>query len=112
MAQSPFEIKKEICDVGKRIYDHGFVAANDGNISVKVGPNEFYCTPTGVSKGYMTPDMIIRIDGQGNKIDGKLNPSSEIKMHMRVYQERRACTSSRGYRLHGRGHCHGSVHPA
>ena len=46
MAQSPFEIKKEICDVGKRIYDHGFVAANDGNISVKVGPNEFYCTPT------------------------------------------------------------------
>ena len=88
MAQSPFEIKKEICDVGKRIYDHGFVAANDGNISVKVGPNEFYCTPTGVSKGYMTPDMIIRIDGQGNKIDGKLNPSSEIKMHLRVYRDR------------------------
>ncbi len=88
MAQSPFEIKKEICDIGKRIYDHGFVAANDGNISVKVGPNEFYCTPTGVSKGYMTPDMIIKIDAQGNKIDGKLNPSSEIKMHMRVYQER------------------------
>ncbi|MBQ5792972.1 MAG: class II aldolase/adducin family protein, partial [Clostridia bacterium] len=88
MAQSPFEIKKEICDIGKRIYDHGFVAANDGNISVKVGPNEFYCTPTGVSKGYMTPDMIIRIDGDGNKIDGRLNPSSEIKMHMRVYKER------------------------
>ena len=88
MAQSPFEIKKEICDIGKRIYDHGFVAANDGNISVKVGPNEFYCTPTGVSKGYMTPDMIIKIDADGNKLEGKLNPSSEIKMHMRVYQER------------------------
>ena len=88
MAQSPFEIKKEICDIGKRIYDHGFVAANDGNISVKVGPNEFYCTPTGVSKGFMTPDMIIKIDANGNKLDGKLNPSSEIKMHMRVYQER------------------------
>ena len=88
MAQSPFEIKKEICDIGKRIYDHGFVAANDGNISVKVGPNEFYCTPTGVSKGFMTPDMIIKIDANGNKIDGKLNPSSEIKMHMRVYRER------------------------
>ena len=88
MAQSPFEIKKEICDIGKRIYDHGFVAANDGNISVKVGPNEFYCTPTGVSKGFMTPDMIIKIDANGNKIEGKLNPSSEIKMHMRVYKER------------------------
>lgn len=88
MAQSSFEIKKEICDIGKRIYDHGFVAANDGNISVKVGPNEFYCTPTGVSKGYMTPDMIIKIDGEGNKVEGRLNPSSEIKMHMRVYKER------------------------
>ena len=42
------EIKQEICEVGHRLYDHGFVAANDGNISVKVGPNEYYCTPTGV----------------------------------------------------------------
>ena len=85
---SPYEIKKEICEIGRRIYEKGFVAANDGNISVKVGPNEYYCTPTGVSKGYMTPDMIIKIDGEGRKIEGKLNPSSEIKMHLRVYQER------------------------
>ena len=82
------EIKKQICDIGARIYSKGFVAANDGNISVKVGPNEFYCTPTGVSKGYMTPDMIVKIDGQGNKLEGELNPSSEIKMHLRVYQQR------------------------
>ena len=88
MTKSPYEIKKEICEVGKKIYDLGFVAANDGNISVKVGPNEFYCTPTGVSKGYMTPDMIIKIDADGNKLEGRLNPSSEIKMHMRVYKER------------------------
>ena len=58
------EIKQEICEVGHRLYDHGFVAANDGNISVKVGPNEYYCTPTGVSKGSLTPDMIIKIDGE------------------------------------------------
>ncbi len=86
--QSPYEIKKEICEIGRRIYTKGFVAANDGNISVKVNDNEFYCTPTGVSKGYMTPDMIIKIDGNGNKIEGRLNPSSEIKMHLRVYKER------------------------
>ena len=85
---SPYEIKKEICEIGRRIYNMGFVAANDGNISVKVSYNEFYCTPTGVSKGYMTPDMICKIDAEGNKIEGKLNPSSEIKMHMRVYRER------------------------
>ena len=86
--QSVYDIKKQICEVGKQIFDKGYCAANDGNISVKVGDNEFYCTPTGVSKGNMTPDMIIKIDAQGNKIDGKLNPSSEIKMHMRVYRER------------------------
>ncbi len=86
--QSAFEIKKQICDVAHKLYNLGFVAANDGNISVKLSDNEFYCTPTGVSKGDMTPDMIIRIDGTGKKLEGKLNPSSEIKMHLRVYRER------------------------
>lgn len=86
--QSAKEIKEMICDVGRRIYEKGFVAANDGNISVKVSDDEFYCTPTGVSKGYMTPDMIIRIDGTGKKLEGTLNPSSEIKMHLRVYRDR------------------------
>ena len=85
---SPYEIKKQICEVGHKIYDKGFVAANDGNISVKVNDNEYYCTPTGVSKGALTPDMIIKVDGQGRKLEGTLNPSSEIKMHMRVYQKR------------------------
>ena len=82
------KLKEDICDIGRRIYMNHFVAANDGNISVKVSENEFYCTPTGVSKGFMTPDMIIKVDGEGNKIEGELNPSSEIKMHLRVYQER------------------------
>ena len=86
--KSPYEIKKEICEVGHKLYNLGFVAANDGNISVKINDNEWYCTPTGVSKGDLTPDMIIKVDKNGNKLEGKLNPSSEIKMHMRVYQER------------------------
>lgn len=88
MSQSIMEIKQEICEVGHRLYHNGFVAANDGNISVKVNDNEFLCTPTGVSKGSLTPDMIIRIDGQGNKLEGTLNPSSEIKMHLRVFRDR------------------------
>ena len=82
------QIKQEICEVGHRLYHHGFVAANDGNISVKLSDNEFYCTPTGVSKGSLTPDMIIKIDAEGNKLEGTLNPSSEIKMHLRVFRER------------------------
>ena len=84
------KIKQEICDIGKRIYDRGMVASNDGNISVKIGENEFLCTPTGVSKGFMTPEYICRVDGDGNVLEANpgFKPSSEIKMHMRVYKER------------------------
>lgn len=87
---SEFEIKKEICEIGKRIYDKGMVASNDGNISVKLNDNEFLCTPTGVSKGFMTPEYICKVDRDGKVLqaNGKFKPSSEIKMHMRVYKER------------------------
>jgi len=87
---SEMEVKKQICEIGKRIYDNGFVAANDGNISVKISPNEFLCTPTGVSKGYMTPDMICKVDANGKVLQAKApwKPSSEVKMHLRVYKER------------------------
>ena len=56
-----FEIKKQLCDIGKRIYNRNMVAANDGNFSVKVAENEYLCTPTGVSKGFMTPEFICSI---------------------------------------------------
>lgn len=87
---SEFEIKKQICDIGKRIYDRGMVAANDGNISVKISDHEFLCTPTGVSKGFMTPEYICKVDTEGNVLqaNGNFKPSSEIKMHMRVYKQR------------------------
>ena len=80
--------KKQICDIGKRIYDKGLVAANDGNISIRMNDNEFLITPTGVSKGSLTPEMIIKVDGQGNVLDGDYRPTSEMKMHLLVYQER------------------------
>ena len=90
MALNEYEIKKMMCDVGKRIYDRNMVAANDGNISVKLNDNEFLCTPTGVSKGFMTPEYICKVDAQGNVIQANkgFKPSSEIKMHMRVYAKR------------------------
>jgi len=86
--KSEYKIKKDICEVGQRIYNNGFVAANDGNISVKVRENELLVTPTGVSKGFMTSDMIIKTDLQGKVIAGKLKPSSELKMHLDVYKNR------------------------
>jgi len=90
ITMNEYEIKKEICEIGRRIYNKGMVAANDGNISVKLNENEFLCTPTGVSKGFMTPDYICKVDKDGKVLqaNGINKPSSEIKMHMRVYKER------------------------
>lgn len=88
MLVNEFEIRKQMCEIGQRVYNRGMVAANDGNFSVKIGPNEILCTPTGVSKGFMTPNMICKVDLDGNviKTDGIHKPSSEIKMHLRVYK--------------------------
>jgi len=88
--QSEMDIKIEMCEIGKRVYNRGMVAANDANFSVKLSENEFLCTPTGVSKGFMTPEYICKVDAEGNVIEANegFKPSSEIKMHMRVYKER------------------------
>ena len=85
-----FEIKKQLCDIGKRIYNRNMVAAKDGNFSVKIAENEYHCTPTGVSKGFMTPEFICKVDAKGNVLQANpgFKPSSEIKMHMRVYEKR------------------------
>ncbi|HBM79530.1 MAG: class II aldolase/adducin family protein [Clostridiales bacterium] len=84
------EVKKQICDIGKRIYSNGFVAANDGNITVKIGDDAIITTPTGVSKGFLTPEMLIKVNTKGEVIsaNSKYKPSSELKMHLRVYKER------------------------
>lgn len=85
-----FQIRQQMCEIGKRVYERGMVAANDGNFSVKLGEDEYLCTPTGVSKGFMTADCICRIDAEGRLLEpnGAYRPSSEMKMHLRVYRER------------------------
>jgi len=83
-------IKKLFVDIGRRIWERNYVAANDGNITVRLNENEILTTPTGVSKGFMTTDMIIKVDLTGKVITGNPNfrPSSEVKMHLDVYNER------------------------
>ena len=65
--QNEYEIKKEMCEIGRRVYNRGMVAANDGNFSVKLNDHEFLCTPTGVSKGFMTPEYICKVDENGKE---------------------------------------------
>ncbi len=88
--KSEREIKQEMCEIGKRVYDRGMVASNDGNFSVKLNEHEYLCTPTGVSKGFMTPEFICKVDENGNVLEANegFRPSSEIKMHLRIYQKR------------------------
>lgn len=81
-------IKEMICDIGRRIYTNGFVAANDGNITVKLSETEYLTTPTGISKGYLTPEMIVKVNEKGETLEGTYPPSSEVKVHLRVYDSR------------------------
>lgn len=82
------KLRKQMVDICRRMWTLGWVAANDGNLSVKINDDLFLCTPTGVSKSYITPDMLILINHKGEIIEGKGKPSSEIKMHLRCYAER------------------------
>lgn len=82
------ELKELICDIGKRIYANGFVAANDGNITVKLNEKEYLATPTGISKGYLRPEMIVKVDRRGETLEGEYRPSSEVKVHLKIYEQR------------------------
>ncbi len=85
-----YEMKQQICEVGHLIWQLGFVAANDGNISMKVDDNTFLTTPTGTSKRILTPEMIIKMNADNEVIECPegYRPSSEFKMHLRCYKER------------------------
>lgn len=72
------------------MWQQGWVAANDGNVSVKLDEDTFLATPTGISKSFMEPDKLVKINGKGEVLEALegYRPSSEIKMHLRCYQER------------------------
>jgi L-fuculose-phosphate aldolase len=78
----------EIVEVGRRLWARGFVASNDGNISVRIGDDRLLATPKSVSKGFMTPDMMVTTDLAGRKVGGDRDASSELKMHLAVYEAR------------------------
>lgn len=84
------ELRDQICDVCHKMWQKGWVAANDGNVSVKLSDGTFLVTPTGISKSFITPEKLVQIDKNGKILSAEegYRPSSEIKMHLRCYQER------------------------
>jgi L-fuculose-phosphate aldolase len=90
MNNNEWALKKQIVEVAHKLWDKGFVAANDGNITIRLNDKEFLTTPTGISKKSLTVEMIIKVDMKGQPIVHNANyrPSSEAKMHIEVYSQR------------------------
>ena len=81
------EAKADILEAGRRLYQRAFVAANDGNISARMEDGTIWATPTGVSKGFMTEDMLVRLTPEGEILEGSRKVSSEIAMHLAIYRK-------------------------
>jgi L-fuculose-phosphate aldolase len=81
-----YKIKEQMCEVGRRLYAKGFAAANDGNITYRLNEKEVLCTPTMVSKGYMKPDDICKVDYNGKQLAGSRKRTSEVLLHLVVYK--------------------------
>jgi L-fuculose-phosphate aldolase len=81
-------LRRELVEVGRRTYERGYVASNDGNISARIDENRVVITPTGVSKGFMKPDDMVVVNMDGQVIGGTKKPSSEVFMHLQVYKDR------------------------
>lgn len=90
MDNKEMQLREQICDVCHKMWQLGWVAANDGNVSAKLEDGTFLATPTGMSKSFITPEKLVHIDKTGKILDALegYRPSSEIKMHLRCYQER------------------------
>jgi L-fuculose-phosphate aldolase len=82
------KLAEDICEVGRRLYTNGFIAAMEGNVSIRIGDDEVMGTPAGACKGYLTPDMIVTCDMDGNQLSGTERVSTEIQMHLTVYRAR------------------------
>jgi len=82
------EYRRDIIEVCKRMYQKGYVASNDGNVSIRLSDKEILATPTGMSKGDITPDQLIKVNMKGEVVEGFLKPSSELKLHIHIYKSR------------------------
>jgi L-fuculose-phosphate aldolase len=88
MSINAHKIKQDICEIGRRLYNKGFAAANDGNITVRISDNEVLCTPTMHSKGFLKVEDICTIDMTGKQIAGIKKRSSEALLHLEIYKQR------------------------
>src|ERR671915_1138926 len=82
------QIRADIVEAGRRLYARAYVASNDGNLSARLDDRRLITTPKSVSKGFMTPDMMVVVDYEGRKVAGERDPSTELPMHLEIYRNR------------------------
>jgi L-fuculose-phosphate aldolase len=82
------QLRADMVEAGRRMNARGYVASNDGNISVRLDDKRLLTTPKSVPKGFMTPDMMVIVSYEGEKLAGDREPSSELPMHLEVYRNR------------------------
>lgn len=92
------ELKLQICDIGRRLWQRAYVDGNGGNIAIKVGEDVVLCTPTLVSKGFMKPEDLCLVDMEGNQLAGTKKRTSEILMHLQIMKRQPRAIAS--------VHCH------
>jgi len=89
LERKEFEIKRKLVEVSKRLYNRGLVAGAGGNVSARIpGTEEIFITPSGLCKGFLNTDDILKIDLDGRVLEGKLKPTSETPMHTAIYKIR------------------------
>ena len=92
------ELKLQICDIGRRLWQRAYVDGNGGNIAIRVGADIVLCTPTLVSKGFMKPEDLCFVDLEGNQLCGGKKRTSEILMHLQIMKRQPRAIAS--------VHCH------
>jgi L-fuculose-phosphate aldolase len=85
MPKTEHEHRQDIIEIGRFVWHKGWVAANDGNISIRLDEERILCTPTGVCKGLMRPEDLILCDMQGRKLEGNRERTTELALHLAIY---------------------------
>lgn len=88
MSKTEQEYRQDLLRVCRLIYDKGWVAMNDGNVSIRLDDNRILCTPTAISKGFVQAEDLIVCDLNGCKVEGSREGTSEIAMHLTIYSLR------------------------
>ena len=86
-----WQLKEQMCEIGRRIWQRGFCAGNEGNHSARIGEDRVLCTPTGISKGFLSPQDMCLVDMDGQQVEP--NPvgrrrTSEVLLHLAIYRKR------------------------